>query len=294
MSIYISNSLFLSSTFGSGDFNPNNPIIGYHSVLTPDDISAPVSASIRPAINAWSPDTSLVWEGEPYTGASATITQFLVLDNTTTASVDYVGIARHNFGSEGYTYTIQSSDDGGTTWIDRSTPKIVSGDDAIIEFFDARVSALFRIKIEKTATEVAAPIIGHVKLGQALVLQRRIYAGHQPAALAKSVKKTTYGSESGQYLGQVVHRSYRKTSLQQENNSPDFVREKIVPFINHVNGHNVVDNTAPATFFFSWRPSDYPDEVIYGWTPDNIMPENQGGDSMGGRMSWSMDIEAIA
>lgn len=293
MSIYISNSLFLSQTLGS-DFNANNPIIGYHSILTPSSITAPVSVSVRPAINAWSPDTSLVWEGEAYSGASTTFTQYLHLANTGSESVDYIGIARHNFGSEAYEYTIQSSDDGGTNWIDRSTPKIVSKDDAILEFFDARTSGIFRIKIEKTGTDIAAPIIGHVKLGRALVLQRRIYTGHEPATLARNVKKTTYGSESGQYLGQVVHRSYYKTSLTQENNSPAFVRNSVVPFINHVNGHNVVSDTAPATFFFAWRPSDYPDEVIYGWTNDNIQPENQGGDSMGGRMKWGMSIEAIA
>ena len=80
------------------------------------------------------------------------------------------------------------------------------------------------------------------------MLQRRIYAGHKPARITKMVKKTTYGSETGQYLGQVVHRSYNKTELQQENNSPQFVREKIKPFIEHINGHAEIEKHS--SFYF--------------------------------------------
>ena len=292
--IYISNSLYISGGLGD-DFNDNNPIIGYHSVLTPDDITAPTETSLRPAYNAWTPDTALVWEGF---GAVAfpggvTVTQHLVLENSNNALIDYIGIARHNFGSAQLTYRIQYSDDGGTTWGDITTDAIVGTDDAIMHYFDARTSGFFRIRITKTSTEVPAPIVGHVKLGQALVLQRRMYVGHTPG-ITKNVKRQSYGSENGQYLGQVIQRSYRTTTIQQENNSPAFVRANILPFVNHVNGHVVVDGTAPSTFFFAWRPSDYPDEVLYGWTRDNIEPENQGGDKLGGRMSWSCNVEAIA
>ena len=290
MSIYISNSLYLS---GTTEYDANNPIVGYHSVLTPDDITVPETTSLRPAFNAWTPDTALVWEGEAYSGVSATLIQYIELANTNNVLVDYIGIGRHNFGDNGYEYTIQYSDDGGAVWLDASVPRIVGTNDSIMHYFDARTSGLFRIKIEKTGTDIAAPIIGHIKLGVALVLQRRIYVGHAPATLAKNVKRSVYGSENGQYLGQIIQRSYYKSEIKQENNTPDFVRTKIVPFINHVNGQVVVNNTAPATFFFAWRPSDYPDEVIYGWTSDNIQPQNQGGDRLGGRMSWDCSIEAV-
>ena len=93
MSIYISNSLYLS---GSGDYNANNPIVGYHSVLTPDDITVDGTTSIRPAFNAWTPDTALVWEGQAYSGTSATLTQYVTLANTNNVLVDYIGIGRHN------------------------------------------------------------------------------------------------------------------------------------------------------------------------------------------------------
>ena len=42
------------------------------------------------------------------------------------------------------------------------------------------------------------------------------------------------------------------------------------------------------------RPRSYPQEIVYGWTNDNIQPQNTAGDGLGGRMSWGMSIEAIA
>jgi hypothetical protein len=291
MSIYVSNNVYLSASSGPG-ITSDNPIIGYNSVLTPDDITVPSTTSIRPPVNMWTPDTSIAWEGEAYSGVMATLTQNIVLANTGLVSVDYVGIAKHNLGTGEFVYKVQRSDDA-ITWFDVTPPKIKSTNNPIVEYFDPDNSPYFRIQIEKTATDIVAPIIAHVKLGVALVLQRRIYVGHSPASLAKNVKKQSYGSESGQYLGQVVIRSYRNTQVEQENNTPEFVRASVVPFINHVNGHNEESNTAQATFFFSWRPTKYPDDIIYGWTKDNIQPENQGGDSFGGRMKWGFSIEAI-
>ncbi len=294
MSIYISNSIYLSGTPSNGDINANNPIIGYHSILTPDDISSSYASDEGPNINMWSPDTSTMWIGETLDDDNPTnISQYVRLYNPNNETVDYIGIAKHNIGSLGYAYKIQYSDDG-LTWTDITSDAIPSSDDSILVYFDSSSHAQYRVLISTYGVTMKKPRIAHIKLGRALVLQRRIYVGHMPATLAKNVKKTTHGSESGQYLGQVVHRSYYQTSLSQENNSPAFVRENIVPFINHVNGHTVTENTAPATFFFAWRPSDYPDEVIYGWTGDNIQPENQGGDTLGGRMSWSCNIEAVA
>lgn len=292
--IYISNNLYLTGGLGP-DFNDNNPIVGYQSVLTPSDITAPTQPSVRSPENAWTPDTALVWEGygQVASGTPFTITQHLVLANTNNVLVDYIAFARHNLGSSQTTYRIQSSDDAGANWDDITSDKLLGSDDSVLHYFDAKSSGLFRIRMTKTGNDVPAPIIGHVKLGAALVLQRRMYVGHMPG-ITKKVKRQQYGSENGQYLGQVIQRSYRTTRINQENNSPSFVRTNILPFINHVNGHVVIEDTAPATFFFAWRPSDYPDEVLYGWTQDNIEPENQGGDQLGGRMSWSCGVEAIA
>lgn len=289
MSIYISNSLYIDGSLGA-DFNDNNPIIGYHSVLKPADFNITGATSTRPAINLWSPDTSSAWEGESYSGVESTLIQYVNIDNPDSNLVDYIGIAKHNLGTGGYTVTVEVSEDLGTNWLTLKNPTLFNDDRAILIYFDLRTSRSFRIKIEKTSTDIIAPIISHIKLGKALVLQRRINAGHTPAALASMVKKTTFGSENGQYLGQVISRSYHKTSCSQENTNASFVRENIVPFIKHINGEVEIEDTAPATFFFAWRPTKYPDEVVYGWTNDQIQPSNTQADFM----SFDFSIEAVA
>jgi hypothetical protein len=289
MSIYISNSLYLNGGLGA-DFNENNPIIGYHSILLPNSFTADEPVATRPALNMWTPDTASVWEGESYSGVSAPYESLITLSNPNMYYVDYIGIAKHNFGDGGYTYVFQKSADG-STWVNVTTPRILAKNDAILDYFDSINSPFFRIKLTKTAAEVAAPIIAHVKLGQALVLQRRIYVGHAPATLSRRVNRIVNGSENGQYLGQEIIRSYYVSEIKQENNTPEFVRSDIVPFINHTIGETVINGTAPSTFFFAWRPSDYPTEVVYGWTNDEIVPENSRTNGM---MSWSCKMECVA
>lgn len=297
MAIYVSNSLYLGGGLGP-DINENNPIIGWQSVLTPSDIIVTNALPDRPAVNLWNPDTSSLWQGIDVTGSpSASATFFIRLANPANKPIDYIGLARHNLGEVGYTYTIQHSTDG-STWSDVTTPRVIATNDAIMDYFDSRTSVAFRIRMQKTLAgtpaTIKAPIVAHVKMGKALVLQRRIYVGHRPATIAKNVRKINNGSESGQYLGAIITRSYHVTAVEQQNNTPAFVRAYVKPFINHVNGHYASDNTAPCTFFFAWRPGDYPDEVVYGWTSDNIQPENQGSDAMGGRMKWGFEMECVA
>lgn len=291
--IYISNNLYISNFNGGDDFDGNNPIIGYHSILEPSDIDVPSYTSIRPPVNMWTPDTALVWEGAAYSGPSTTLEVNILLNNPNAAPVNYVGIGRHNLGDFGWQYTIQSSTDG-VVWIDRVAPLFVSKNDALMHYFDERTDLYFRINLQATGSEIPSPIIGHVKMGEALVLQRRMFDGYKPPTIAPKVRREALGSENGQYLGQIVTRKYYTASCMQENNTPEFVRANIVPFINHVNGDVVVNNTAPSTFFFAWRPSTYPDEIIYAWTMDQISPEIQTGDSYGGLMKWGFEMEAIA
>lgn len=298
MSIYISNNLYISGGLGP-DINSNNPIIGWHSILRPQDIIATEHVAGRLPVNMWNPDTSSYWQGDGVAGSpGASTTQYIRLINEFNAPVDYIGVARHNFGTVGFTYTIQHSTDGGSVWSNVTTPRVIATDGAIMDYFDSKTSGQFRIRLQKSLSGspaiIPAPIAAHVKMGVALVLQRRIYVGHKPATISKQVRKINNGSENGQYLGAIITRSYHTTDIQQQNNTPAFVRTYIKPFINHVNGHYASNNTAPCTFFFAWRPSDYPDEVVYAWTSDNIVPENQGSDSMGGRMKWGFEMECIA
>ena len=289
--IKISNSAYLNSIDVHGEYTNNNPLLCYKSVLTPDDIKSSFYDGNNVASNMWSPDTFTYWKGESIDLGE---TQRITLNNESESTVNYIAIARHNLGSEGYSVKVEGTHN--STLTDRTVVVpvfLVSNDDAILLFFDNSDWSYFVITITSTSSTVW-PQIAHIKMGEATILQRRIYSGHAPALMAKKVKRSAYGSESGQYLGQIVQRGYYTTMIKQDNNTPAFVKSNIVPFIKHVNGDVEVNDTAPATFFFAWRPTDYPDDVLYGWTNDNISPEITKGGTDGGYMSWSCNVEAIA
>jgi hypothetical protein len=274
--IYISNALYLSNLAEYG----KRPALGWHSIITRSNITATSATADRPVENLWTPDTSLAWE------ASGTGTIYINIDNTAAKSVDYLGIAKHNFGSGGIEYTLQSSLDN-VAWSDVFAPKVVTTDRAIVHHFDSTDAPYLRLRMVAVTD---APIIAHMKLGELLILEQPMYVGHAPATLSPRAKRITNGSESGQYLGQVITRRWYESECKQENADPAWVRSNLADFIDHVQIGRADDGTAQGTFFFAWRPADYPNELIYGWTDDDIKPTNQRPNGM---MEYSFSIQGV-
>lgn len=292
--IYITNTAFLNGTMQPWA-NSDNPLVFYKSVLAPEDIQATQYMADRPAINMWNPDTASVWQGQAITNTPMAASYHeIILANPGAALINYIAVAGHNLNL--FTYTIECSYNGGTTWASVDPARVIFGDTPIIHFFNGLLAGLFKIKLERVENGspgfVPAPVIAHIKMGGALVLQRRNYVGYEPPAIkARTIEN---GSDNGQYLGQVIIRKYREPgAISQQNNSPDFIRNEIYPFLEHCVGIPFYDRSAATTFFFAWRPSRYPAEVVYAWPTDIGYPSNQGSDSMGGRMQWSLGMGAI-
>ena len=286
--IYITNTRWIGETYV--DYAKiNNPLVFYRSYLRPQDISAPWPAPNRPPINMWNPDSASVWLGQ------TTETQYITLNNASGLNVDYIAIASHNLGSSLYILSVEGSQDTGATWGIVSGPYAITADEPIVFFFNAQgVNTIFRVKIQRSSPSAPAPIIAHIKMGRAFPLYRRIFSGFEPSLMKKS-KTIQNGSDSGQYLGQVVIRSYRETGdLIQKNQPINFVRNEIIPFLRHCQGEPVVANTAASTFIIAWRPQKHPSELVYGWATDINYPKNETGNSQGGFMEWSISVGAIA
>jgi len=278
----------------SSDINANNPVIGYQSVLQTFDITSPGFTPVRPPTNAWDPSTSSAWQGEGYSGPSTTHQETLVLDNFNLEDVDYIGLARTNLIEQNYTFTVDGFEPG-IGWVPLVFETSPKNDQAILIRFTLSSYESYRVVFESAgAMDILGPIVGHVKLGKLLTLPRRVYVGHEPTPIGYMANRNSLVSDSGEYLGQVITSKKNMTVINQEDNSPTFVRDEVTPLINHFNGIPFNDLTAADTVFYSWRPGDYPEEVVYGWTRDPIRPQNQGGDSLGGRMSWSVNLECIA
>lgn len=287
--IFISNSAFIAGIFP--DFNRNNPLVFYKSVLRVEDIIATTYNSSRPGINLWNPDTSSVWESG---GGSGSAEFTIVLNNVGSTQVNYIAICRHNLADQSWTVTYERSNDGGSTWtaITGASHAIVDNTPHVV-FFNPVSSANFRIRLNCTATTINPAVISHVKMGVATPLQRRIYSGIEPSITTKK-RVIENGSENGQYLGQVTLRSYREAQIQQQNNTSQFVRDEVIDFINHCNGEPFYTDSAASTFVYAWRPTKRPAELVYGWATSISYPVNTNGTESGGMMDWSVNIGATS
>ena len=94
MTVVISSGFVVSP--GVDGLNANSPIIGYRNRVTSANVAATTQHPDWPASNLANPSTYLKWRsgaGSPLANEYVTVT----LD--TAEQVDYLAIARHNFGS---------------------------------------------------------------------------------------------------------------------------------------------------------------------------------------------------
>lgn len=254
MSIVISTALVLA---GAGDgLSLDHPIIGSHNVVTSATIAADEEASGYPASNLANPTTFLEWRGTT-TGA-----QELTITTNEVDAIDYVGIAKHNFGTGAIAISLGYYD--GVTWVELVDEFIPADDSPLILRFTPQSLATVVIAL---AAGAVIPRAAVVYCGKLLVLERKIYVGHTPAPHARKTTFVNGRSESGNFLGRIELGAYRETSIPISLISPAWYREYMDPFL--ATGKDL-------PFFFGWRPLTYPQEVGYLWLMDDPMPVPTG------------------
>lgn len=272
--IVISKNLVLSEP---EQFGLNNPLIGYENLVTMINVEATSSEDNYPATNLANPATYAMWK------ATSAVAQDL--DFTIDAECEYVGIARHNLGTQHIGVTIygatETDSDGNPDFDD--TPLVeeqMPSNDAPLMFRFTRQS-LLAVRVHLAAGD-GAPQIAVVYVGNLLTLQRRIYVGHTPITMGRQNRYQTSGSESGQYVGSILIAESRATSISMKNLTPDWYRTYFEPFLS-------TQKRTP--FFFAWRPQDYPDEVGYVWMTTDPRPLNALSNGM---MAVDMAVEGIS
>lgn len=271
MAIVISDDIVLSSDDTDAGVNNNNPRIGWHNVLTTSNVTASSSASGYPAVNAAIPVTHLKWV------ASASGVQTLVVSLGSADTVNYFGVVGHNFGTDGTNIKLQSSTDG-SSWTDVTDARVPANDYAFMEEFADTTAQYFRLHM---TANTEAPRVSILYIGRVLRMQRRLYVGHKPLTLNRSVVVSSGFSENGQFLGRVVRRRKLEGSVDFKNITPTWYRSTFDPFV------TAAENTP---FFFAWRPGTYPDEV--GFMSMNGDPD-ANNDLPNGFMSISMRMQGI-
>lgn len=188
-------------------------------------------------------------------------------------AINAIGIAAHRL--RGRSVVIESSEDN-VTWTPEHSVAVAT-DGAILLLMQDTVRPYWRIVVSGGIAE-----IGVVFLGRTLDMQRSIYGGHSPGTLSRTTTKLQNRSESGQFLSQRVIRRGYSTSYAWQHLTADWYRAHFDPFAEYAGDGN--------PFFIAWKPDKFPREVLYGWTPDDIRPQNTGGRDF---MSVSMNVNAF-
>lgn len=281
--MHITNSTYLNPGFGVY----NAPIIGWSNVARYNSFSASsfILGRGEPS-NLWNPDTVTGWRALVSTGSVVTVT----LDNSGTEAVDYLAFASHNLKQLGCTYSVQRSADG-STWT-ALVPTTVALDSApVLAHFDATAQRFFRVVITVVSAGVSNQelVIGNMRVGLALVLQRRISAGHRSSLLSATADTQRLVTDTGQYAGSVTKRRWRTGEIRQQNNTADFARSYVLAFANHLIDVPPVVGQPTGAFYFGWRPADYPAEVCYAWPASELNVTNDNGQFV----SWELPYRAL-
>lgn len=116
-------------------------------------------------------------------------------------------------------------------------------------------------------TDAGGAYLGVLYLGQALQMQRAMYQGHTATNQAARNEIRPTRSEGGQWLGRSVVRRGYNGDYSWSNLTALWYRDNFQPF---------VEAAVTGPFFVAWRPETFADEVEFGWTEQDISPNNTG------------------
>ena len=200
------------------------------------------------------------------------------VDFQTPTEINYVGIAVHGLGSNSCTVKVQFYAVG--AWWDVAGATATPTDDTpIMILFEDKNFERYRIYI----TGSGAPRIGIIYFGRILEMPRPVkWMGHTPAYFNRQIEKRPTTSERGQRLGTSIIRQGRQASFNVDLLSETWMRSTFDDFIMSAQQYG---------YFIAWRPTQFSDEVFFGWTDSAIIPSNtQGGLTRRMSVEWSMDI----
>lgn len=196
-----------------------------------------------------------------------------VVDMGAPRDVDYVGLV-HTLGSSGCSVEVETSDGtvgsptaDGFVYTTLASAVLPSNDAPLMFLDESRSCRYIRLTIEDGGSAEDMPTIAVVYAGEQLAMQRAIYGGHSPITLSRESVLTRTLSKGGQFLGQSFRRHGVVGGAAFKHLTASWYRENFDPFVKAARRY---------PFFFAWRPEDFPEEVAYAWSQDDIRPSNMG------------------
>jgi len=228
--------------------DPDHPIIGWNNLVTFTNITSGNAATGYPATNLSNPSTALRWQ------AADTTDQYLTVLFGAEDTVEYMAVARHNWGSGAVVVSVEglaSGADPVSGWTELVSETLLPDDSPALFRFVALPLVGIRFKLQPGSV---VPFAAVVFTGALLVLLRGLPTGHTPINYGRTATTLGVRSQGGDFLGTVVLNTALATSIAQQNLEPDWYRANLEPFRLA---------SADATFFWAWSPRDYPFEVGY-------------------------------
>ncbi len=252
------------------------PFILYDNRVTFSNVSADSEDADFPITNVANPATNLEWR------SASTAEQFVTLAIAATEPVDAIGIARHNFGTEGIAVTVGYFDTSSPPVFVALTDAQIPPDDGPLLFqFTADNYDSLSIKLGAGDAE---PRIGVIYAGKLLICERSFPVDGK--VLVPSFNRQTDvvngKSEAGDYLGRIVLNQFTQAAITFTKFKQAWFRSYFLPFI------RAVQDDVP--FFYAWQPASYPYEVAYCWLTDDPQP---GVDPVTGRVDVQLNINGI-
>lgn len=280
MTVVISSSYVIGdSVSGGGTINEDNPVIGYDNLAVPAAISTDTAAEGFPASNMGNPSTNLRWVGE---ASSPEADEYITVNTVTTPiqDIDYIAVARHNFGSAAIPVSVEylDLDASPVEWVELIASVLLPNDGPALFRFPPLSYAGIRLRLQPGS---AAPTAAVVYCGKLLIMQRRLYVGHTPINYGRVTKVANGRSESGNFLGRIILNEMTATQASFSNLTPDWYRANMEPFLLQAQEQ---------PFFFAWRPGAYPREVGYAWLTNDPQPQNALANGM---MSIELEMAGI-
>lgn len=238
-------------------FAPGVPLILWNSIVSTSNLAADSEADNYPATNLVNPSTLEEWRATAAADVEISITTGSADD------LDGVGIARHNFGSQGIGVEVGYYDES-DAWVSLAGPQVPPNDEPLLFHFTAQPLAIVVVKL---AAGAAAPRAAVLYVGKMLVCERGFDVGPEFKAprFARKTVLTTGRSVRGDYLGRVAEAQWiAGAEFTFSHLRPDWYRTHFDPFI------SAAQKDVP--FFLAWSPVDYPSEVTFCWFNDDPVP----------------------
>ena len=146
-------------------------------------------------------------------------------------------------------------------------------------FFSSVAYAYYKVNFSRADTEPTT--IRNLMVGEYIEFEKCLMQSHAPAPYQRKTKYLAGKNGEGQFLGRVVSRQGVESSYDFSMITPSFARQQFQDFVNTILNE---------TYYLAWNAGLYPQEVVFGWTDENVGVKYSGD---GNLMAASWKISGL-